>query len=41
VEAPVQIALSVPATAVGNGLAVTVTECVFVQPVALIVSMTV
>jgi hypothetical protein len=36
-----QIALSVPATAAGSGFTVTVTLCVLVQPVAVMVSTTV
>ena len=36
-----QISLSVPATAEGSGFTVTVTLCVLLQPVAMIVSTTV
>jgi len=41
VEAPLHIVALEPAAAVGNGLTVTVTELDLLQPVAVIVSVTV
>ena len=38
---PIQIALALPAAAVGNGLTVTTTLCVLIHPVAVVVSTTV